>query len=383
MPTEADFLRAIIADPDADGPRLVYADWREDCGDTARAEFVRVQCALAAMPEADREYHPLRERESELEQTHRDEWLRPMMALLGRDGHGWWNPRRWASRRAADGVAVAKFGRGFVEYLQTETTAFLRNARALTETTPLRGLTLVPAKGTSSPAAWQTLAGCPEVRDLITIHVVTHRLNSVEMRQLSERRDLTRLRELGFVNPGFEAETLETLLHSPLLQQLSGLHLVNDGPATSCSADMLLDSSCRNLQDLVVGGFSDIDARYLERLTSPPGFDSLASLAVHASPIGNVELTNFLERLPPSLKRLCLGSTGLGDHSADSLAMAPRVRQLQTLELAGNHITDAGALTLADSPNLLASTQLDLRGNPISRRVREAIRIRCGHHVLV
>ena len=51
MPTAADFLRAIRADPDADAVRLAYADWLEDDGDADRAEFIRVQCALAERPD--------------------------------------------------------------------------------------------------------------------------------------------------------------------------------------------------------------------------------------------------------------------------------------------------------------------------------------------
>src|SRR5260370_37026404 len=43
------FLRAIDENPDDDGPRLVYADWLEEHGDTARAEVIRVQCELARL----------------------------------------------------------------------------------------------------------------------------------------------------------------------------------------------------------------------------------------------------------------------------------------------------------------------------------------------
>jgi uncharacterized protein (TIGR02996 family) len=383
MPTEADFLRAIIADPDADGPRLVYADWREDCGDTARAEFVRVQCALAAMPEEERQLHPLVERERELELALRDEWLFPLRTLLDGGRHGWWNPRRWMFQRPADGPAAAKFGRGFVEYLQLETTAFVRAARALTQTTPLRGLTLVPAKGINSPAAWQRLVDCVELRDLITFHVITHRLNPAEMRRFGERRDLTRLRGFGLVNPGFDTEALEALVRSPLLRQLRGLHVVSAGTAMSHTAGLLFGPECRHLRTLYLGGFSEVDSRFLERLAASPGFEGLTFLAVTGSPVGNVELDEFLGWLPLSLTHLDLSRVGLGDRSVASLANALRLRQLRTLDLANNHITAVGALILADSPNLLASTKLDLRGNPISRRVREALRIRCGHHVLV
>src|SRR5262245_43514127 len=41
------FLRAVAGQPDEDAPRLVYADWLDEHGDPDRAEFIRVQCALA------------------------------------------------------------------------------------------------------------------------------------------------------------------------------------------------------------------------------------------------------------------------------------------------------------------------------------------------
>lgn len=43
----AGLLRAIIANPADDTPRLILADYLEDHGDSDRAEFIRVQCALA------------------------------------------------------------------------------------------------------------------------------------------------------------------------------------------------------------------------------------------------------------------------------------------------------------------------------------------------
>jgi uncharacterized protein (TIGR02996 family) len=41
------FIAAILAAPDDDLPRLVYADWLEEQGEVERAEFIRVQCELA------------------------------------------------------------------------------------------------------------------------------------------------------------------------------------------------------------------------------------------------------------------------------------------------------------------------------------------------
>src|SRR5262245_26563992 len=47
MDTGKAILADIIANPDDDTPRLVYADWLEEHGHETRAEFIRVQLALA------------------------------------------------------------------------------------------------------------------------------------------------------------------------------------------------------------------------------------------------------------------------------------------------------------------------------------------------
>ncbi len=48
------FLRTILAAPDDDAPRLVYADWLDDQGEGERAEFIRVQCLLSRLIAEDK-----------------------------------------------------------------------------------------------------------------------------------------------------------------------------------------------------------------------------------------------------------------------------------------------------------------------------------------
>jgi uncharacterized protein (TIGR02996 family) len=48
------FLDAIVANPDDDSPRLVYADYLEENGEPERAAFIRVQCELSRLPAGDR-----------------------------------------------------------------------------------------------------------------------------------------------------------------------------------------------------------------------------------------------------------------------------------------------------------------------------------------
>lgn len=55
MTNDEAFLRAIVARPDDDIPRLIFADWLDDHGEAERAEFIRVQCALAKLPAANRQ----------------------------------------------------------------------------------------------------------------------------------------------------------------------------------------------------------------------------------------------------------------------------------------------------------------------------------------
>jgi uncharacterized protein (TIGR02996 family) len=47
MTQYADLLRAVIASPEDDAPRLILADYLDEQGECDRAEFIRVQCALA------------------------------------------------------------------------------------------------------------------------------------------------------------------------------------------------------------------------------------------------------------------------------------------------------------------------------------------------
>src|SRR5262249_12640860 len=72
---EAALLRAIAEENDDDTGRLVLADWLEEHGDSARAEFIRVQCELTAPKLPEKRRDTLRLRERELLDAHRHEWV--------------------------------------------------------------------------------------------------------------------------------------------------------------------------------------------------------------------------------------------------------------------------------------------------------------------
>jgi uncharacterized protein (TIGR02996 family) len=156
---DAHFLARIIADPDSDAERLIYADWLEEQGRAERAEFVRVQVALAGRKPCiwdppcykvnvapHHQCHScqsgaaFRQRERELLKAHASFWAASLF------------PGRRVSTDEPDGPDVSVharqggdvlrlrtiFRRGFVESVTLPAAAWLANGPALVRAVPLR-----------------------------------------------------------------------------------------------------------------------------------------------------------------------------------------------------------------------------------------------------
>jgi uncharacterized protein (TIGR02996 family) len=79
--TEGTLLQAVIAEPEDDVIRLVYADWLEEQGKQDRAEFIRGECELAHLPTTDRRHQRLAKHTSALWHQHVQEWFGPLVLL--------------------------------------------------------------------------------------------------------------------------------------------------------------------------------------------------------------------------------------------------------------------------------------------------------------
>src|SRR5947209_12141117 len=64
--------------PEDDAPRLVLADWLEENGQLARADFIRLQCRFHATAEKEPDHSPDRERLDDLLSRYQAEWLGPL-----------------------------------------------------------------------------------------------------------------------------------------------------------------------------------------------------------------------------------------------------------------------------------------------------------------
>jgi len=113
------FLQAILAHPDDDHLRLVYADWLEERADP-RGEFIRVQMELA-QPGLDRARRvELQKREHALWVEHHKLWLGPLTPLVLR----------------------ARFRRGFVDRVEMTPAQFVEHADVVFAAAPVNGATL-------------------------------------------------------------------------------------------------------------------------------------------------------------------------------------------------------------------------------------------------
>lgn len=91
MSTRDDLLDAVRADPEADAPRLVFADFLDEDGEPERAELIRVQCKLARLPWDDfRLSRGLARRAAELVAAHGARWLEgATTGVVGARLRGW------------------------------------------------------------------------------------------------------------------------------------------------------------------------------------------------------------------------------------------------------------------------------------------------------
>ena len=263
-------LNAVRTQPDDDVLRLAFADWLEENGDPDRADFVRVQCRLAALG-----HGPLWPPAPGTDPPWAIGGLNPEAAALARRQAKMWaeSGEEWLAELPVLPGCTVLFHRGFA----------------------------------SSVVAQENPAGL--VRD---------------GRRLLELAPVTRV---TFRN--CRPEAVEVAVFQPWFAGIRGVTVSWWGGSDGDEVARLLDGA--------------------EHLTE--------------------------------LRDLSLFGAGLTDAGAEELANAPFARQLARLDLATNRIGGSGAWSVALALDPARVTVLDLSGNPIPSRRREALRKRFGEHV--
>lgn len=213
------FLAAIIRRPDDDVPRLIFADYLDERGESARAELIRLQCAAARgepVPSG---------RIAELCAQHQAEWLAP----LGR------------------GVYHAEFRRGFPEHVVISARDFLRDGDLIRAQTPLRSVALLNAgrvlarlltqnhlKGLAAlhltggmlgDAGVERLVECPHLAGLTTLRLGYNEISDDGAAAIAASPTMANLRVLVLSHNAIGDAGVWELARSPILGRLRALDL--------------------------------------------------------------------------------------------------------------------------------------------------------------
>lgn len=321
MPTPAEeqaFTRSIVARFRDDGPRLLYADYLDESphpADRDRAEFIRLQLALARLPDD----HPLRgeltERQNGLLLSHLGEWTRHLEGL----GTGF------------------DFRRGLLHSATVTVGQLAARGEELFRKAPIRRLRVSDAG-----QAVTRLANLPvlnEVRELV-------------------------LCAAGLGNGG-----LNVLLRSPHLGRVEVLDLSFNG---LCDAGVGCLADCRSLPGLTALHLNDnqlISAGGVRRLADSPHLSGLRALDVSANDVGDAGITALANGRLHRLHTLKVRANHIGDAGCEALANSPLLARLLAhdprLDLRQNSIGSAGVKALAASPYLAGVRVLDLSHNYI------------------
>lgn len=235
--TDDAFKQAILAEPDDDAVRLVYADWLDENGnenDRARAALIRAQCEVEHAPRA-----------------RRAELNRQAKAILKA------NPE-WT-----EVVILAGFGRkpvfrrGFLHHLTLGATQFVESAEKIFEAFPtVRGVHFQDASNEVDLLARcsylarlceadlsnmcrcggcpiendiRALIACPFVGNLTKLNIAGNRMDAAQAEELAASSAFAHLRELDLSNNEIGNEGAMALLSSPWMRQLTRLKLRRNG----------------------------------------------------------------------------------------------------------------------------------------------------------
>lgn len=230
---EEALLQSILAEPEDDAARLIYADWLEEHGrpeQQPRAEFIRVQIALANLPANDPQVKALSKREKELWKTHKDDWLQALPELL--------RPKK-----------TIRFHRGFYEELNLTTSTWSYLGVKLFARNPIFRLRL---SGTVDRHRTGALAVIPDlarirVLDLSGCHLETPR-NTLQI--LFGTPFLSAVHRLEMRKASISSPDLGVLLASPLYGRLRHLDLAENAIGLEGARNLASVEQSQGLKEL-------------------------------------------------------------------------------------------------------------------------------------
>lgn len=250
---ERTFLDAIIAEPDDDTVRLVYADWLAENGDPDRGEFIRAEIELARTPpdseHAERRRSFLFGRQAELLKKHKKAWLAPFDPF----------------------AKESAFERGFVQALVLPARTFVERGAEWFAITPVTRVKISSGRDwdplTRTEVVWTPqLFASAHLSRLTVLDLEMLRLGASDLEPFAAHPDLSRLRELVLLwNPiGNDGATL--LANMPQLRGLEFLDLRGANISDFGARAIALSQHLNQLKELRISRNGSISAPTWELL---------------------------------------------------------------------------------------------------------------------
>ena len=295
-------VEAILADPEDDAPRLVYADALMQAGDP-RGELIAVQCALARCDASDPAREALAERSAALERAHRDAWL----GGLGLS------------------TQTMRFERGFVEELTAPFSVATGSAAAIVARHPLLRRLNLSLHGQRDRVALarsgrsELLARATHLR-VRGKHIGNTRLFHGPIADVNGLRGVpfTSLTSLRFervrLDPAMLGDVLSTSAFAGLDElALPWLHLDADDIAVVAARP-----ASERVTRIVLDGnrFGD---EGVERLVRSPVFAHVFELGLRVTGVTRDGLRALAAMAPPSLRRVDLVDTGVDEAAVEEV----------------------------------------------------------------
>jgi uncharacterized protein (TIGR02996 family) len=387
MSTETAFLADIAEHPDDDTPRLVYADWLDDHGDSGRAEFIRLQCRLARLDEDDPARLSLEDRADDLCRANGARWRGQLPAL-------------------ADVSYWGQFRRGFIEDLTVyRARGLIAGGADLHRLLPLRQLTiqrldsgdvaglcalplldnletLLVQGGRPSADAVKRLAGCERLRRLRRLSLNNLSLGDRGVRALARSAHLPRLEHLGLYFNDIGAASVQAILNAPGWPELSSLDLGCNEDFDEWAFDLAGSPRAARLRHLGLQSLI-LTPEALAALVKSPHLTALESLDLCGNEVGEEEARALLAGSAlAGLRELNLGGNSGNTEALAVLARSLLLARLETIDFSETRCGTEGMRALTTGPwrprrLFLAQCDLDdeavavLAGSPVLSAVRE------------
>ena len=329
---EQAFLTTILAEPDDDTPRLVFADWLDERGseeDHPRAALIRAQCRLENLPEGHAERTKLEREAKRILRKHEGHWTK--------------------SIRSTKLLSDITFRRGFIDGGSMSPTAFVQRGEELFKLAPtLRSLRFPNAANEVTE-----LAESPFLERLASI-------------------DLTYMCTCGICPID---EELRDLFKSKHTANLRCLKVSRDRINPEGAAALARSKALANLTELDLS-WNPLQAAGLQAFVRSKHFRKLTTLNLAHTTLQRTG-TEILATAAnfPALTRLDLSENSIRTSGAAALAESPLFRQLAVVNLAENRIGEGGSAALAKLPADAKLESLDVSGNNLSEKLSSGSRL--------